>query len=50
MGFHFARGNGAGELHHAVGDGGFTVVDVGDNAKIANFGEVGVVHVDSCLG
>ena len=36
LGLHFASGNGAGELHHAIGDGGFTMVDMGDNTKITN--------------
>jgi hypothetical protein len=31
----------AGELEHAVGQGGFAVVDVGDDAEIAG---VGLVH------
>ena len=42
LGFHLALGDGAGEFHHAVGKGGFAVVDVGDDTEVANM--VGV-HV-----
>jgi len=38
---HLARGNGAGELEEAVGEGGFAVVDVGDDAEVADPPEVG---------
>ena len=46
LGFHFARGNRASQLHHAVGDGGFAVVDMGNDAEIANFRGV---HYDIIL-
>lgn len=33
---HFAVGDGAGELQEAVGEGGFAVVYVGDDAEVAD--------------
>ena len=33
---HFVLGNGLGQFNHSVGQGGFAVIDVGDNAKIAD--------------
>ena len=38
---HIARGNHAGGLQHAVREGGLTVVNVGDNAEVANNRGVG---------
>ena len=38
--FHLPQGDGLGLLQDAVGQGGFSVVDVGHNAKIANFASV----------
>jgi len=34
---HFIGGNCLGEFDEPVGEGGFAVVDVGDDRKIANF-------------
>jgi len=36
LGAHFPGRNGAGELQKAIGERAFTVVDMGDNAKIAD--------------
>ncbi len=41
LGFHFALGDGAGAFEEAVGEGGLAVVDVGDDAEVA---DVGVGH------
>ena len=37
---HLARGEAAGILNQAVGKGGFAVVDMGDDGKIADLGKV----------
>lgn len=39
-GFHLAFFDGVGEFHHAVGKGGFAVVDVGDDAEIPDFVDI----------
>ncbi len=36
LGFHFAVGQAAAELDDAVGQGGFTVVDMGDDGEVSN--------------
>jgi hypothetical protein len=41
LGLHGAFFDRAGELKHAVGQGGFAMVDVGDNAEIS---DMGLVH------
>ena len=43
LGLHFALCDGASQLHHAVGEGGFAVVDVGDDAEVADFVRVHVL-------
>jgi len=40
-GVHLARGDGAGSIEQAVGERGLAVVDVGDNAEVA---DVVLVH------
>jgi hypothetical protein len=43
LGLHGTFFDRTGELEHPVGEGGFAVVDVGDDAEIAG---VGLVHTD----
>ncbi len=38
---HFARGQAAAKLNQAVGQRGFAMVDMGDDGKVADFGQVG---------
>jgi hypothetical protein len=38
---HVALGHGAGQLDQPVGEGGFPVVDMGDDGEVADAGEVG---------
>ena len=41
LGLHFARGERAGELEEAIGEGGFAMIDVGDDGEVA---DVGWIH------
>ena len=41
LGLHLPLGNGVAQLNQAVGKGGFSMIDVCDNGKIADFGLIG---------